>query len=110
MIAKILIKRTFQKDVERQILPILQKMRAAAMSQPGYISGETLTNYENPQRVTVIGTWQSMENWLSWKSSPERFRCRTFRSSALNQACRLLSLSWKDLLMITLNPAGTCLE
>lgn len=72
MIAKILIKRTFQKDVERQILPILQKMRAAAMSQPGYISGETLTNYENPQRVTVIGTWQSMENWLSWKSSPER--------------------------------------
>ena len=72
MIAKILIKRTFQKNAERQILPILQKMRAAAMSQSGYISGETLTNYENPQRVTVISSWQSMESWVRWKSSPER--------------------------------------
>ena len=72
MIAKILIKRTFQKDADRQILPILQKMRAAAMGQPGYISGETLTNYENPQRVTVISTWQSMESWERWRSSPER--------------------------------------
>ena len=72
MIAKILIKRTFQKDSDRQILPILQKMRAAAMNQPGYISGETLTNYENPQRVTVISTWQNMESWAKWRSSPER--------------------------------------
>ena len=72
MIAKILIKRTFQKDTKRQILPILQKLRAAAMSQPGYVSGETLTNHEDPQRLTVIGTWQSMENWLSWKKNPER--------------------------------------
>ncbi len=72
MIAKILIKRQFQKDSDRQILPILQKMRAAAMSQTGYISGETLTNYENPQRVTVISTWQNMEYWVRWRSSPER--------------------------------------
>ncbi len=72
MIAKILIKRQFQKDSDRQILPILQKMRAAAMSQTGYISGETLTNYENPQRVTVISTWQNMDSWVRWKSSPER--------------------------------------
>lgn len=72
MIAKILIKRQFQKNSGRQILPILQKMRAAAMSQTGYISGETLTNYENPQRVTVISTWQNMDSWVRWKSSPER--------------------------------------
>jgi heme-degrading monooxygenase HmoA len=72
MIAKILIKRTFQKGSEKQILPILQKMRAAAMSQTGYISGETLTKYENPQRVTVISTWQDMESWNRWKSNPER--------------------------------------
>ena len=72
MIAKILIKRIFQKNSDRQILPILQKMRAAAMSQTGYISGETLTNYENPQRVTVISTWQNMESWIRWKASPER--------------------------------------
>ena len=72
MIAKILIKRTFQKNSDQQILPILQKMRAAAMGQPGYISGETITNYEDPQRVAVISTWKDMESWHSWKSRPER--------------------------------------
>lgn len=72
MIAKILIKRTFQKNVDKQILPILQKMRAAAMSQTGYISGETITNYHDPQRVTVISTWQDMESWQRWKSNPDR--------------------------------------
>ncbi len=72
MVAKILIKRIFQKGADQQIQPILQKMRTAAMGQAGYISGETLTNYENPQRVTVISTWQNMESWTRWKNSPER--------------------------------------
>jgi heme-degrading monooxygenase HmoA len=41
------------------------------MRQPGYISGETLTNYEDQQDLCVIATWQSMEEWLKWKENPE---------------------------------------
>ena len=47
-------------------------MRAAVMSQPGYISGETLMNYEDPQTFTVISTWQNIDAWHEWKKSTER--------------------------------------
>jgi heme-degrading monooxygenase HmoA len=42
------------------------------MSQPGYISGETLMNYADQQDLCVIATWQSMAEWLKWKENPER--------------------------------------
>jgi len=74
MVAKIFIKRKFKKDSGREIVAILNKMRAAAMDQPGYISGETLMDYDNPQSVAVIATWQSIENWLAWKENPERMK------------------------------------
>jgi heme-degrading monooxygenase HmoA len=74
MVAKIFIKRKFKKDSGREIVAILNKMRAAAMNQPGYISGETLMDYESPQSVAVIATWQSMQDWLAWKSNSERIK------------------------------------
>ena len=74
MVAKIFIKRKFKKDSGREIVAILNKMRAAAMNQPGYISGETLMDYENPQSAAVIATWQSMQDWLAWKANSERIK------------------------------------
>lgn len=72
MLAKIIIKRRFKTVKTREIVALLTKLRSAAMSQPGYISGETLTNYADQQDVCVIATWQSMEEWLNWKKNPDR--------------------------------------
>ena len=72
MLAKIIIKRKFKMARTREVIALLTKLRSAAMSQPGYISGETLTNYADQQDLCVIATWQSMEEWLKWKENPER--------------------------------------
>ncbi|MDY6903047.1 MAG: antibiotic biosynthesis monooxygenase family protein [Thermodesulfobacteriota bacterium] len=72
MVAKIIIKRRFKPDCTMEVLNLLNDLRAAAMSQPGYISGETLIGYEDPRRLTVIGTWQNMESWHHWKESDKR--------------------------------------
>jgi heme-degrading monooxygenase HmoA len=72
MIAKIIIKRRFVKENTPQILSLLNKIRSIAMEQPGYISGETLTQKDFPENMAVIATWQSMENWLAWKNSEAR--------------------------------------
>ncbi|MGA9536445.1 MAG: antibiotic biosynthesis monooxygenase [Desulfobacterales bacterium] len=72
MLAKIFIKRQFITAKTREVIALLTKLRSAAMRQPGYISGETLTNYANQQHLCVIATWQSMEEWLQWKENPER--------------------------------------
>ena len=72
MLAKIIIKRKFKTAKTREVIALLTKLRSAAMSQSGYISGETLTNYADQQDLCVIATWQSMEEWLKWKENPER--------------------------------------
>jgi len=42
------------------------------MNQPGYISGETLVNHYDYRSITVISTWQNIEDWISWEESDER--------------------------------------
>jgi antibiotic biosynthesis monooxygenase (ABM) superfamily enzyme len=72
MVAKVIIRRRFLKDREREVLGLLNQMRNGAMKQPGYISGETLIRSDNPQKMTVIATWQSLMDWEAWKTNNER--------------------------------------
>lgn len=72
MIAKIIIKRHFAKENTAQIVSLLNKIRSIAMVQPGYISGETLVQYDFPENMAVIAVWQSIEAWHAWKNSEER--------------------------------------
>jgi heme oxygenase (mycobilin-producing) len=72
MAVKIVLKRKVAKEKEAALSPLLVQMRAVAMSQPGYISGETLRNTEDPEEVLVISTWQSAESWKAWFRSSQR--------------------------------------
>ena len=72
MQAKILIKRKFNKGKKREIIALLRELRAMALQQPGYISGETLSAVDHPQMLMVIGTWQDMESWHNWKENDTR--------------------------------------
>lgn len=72
MVAKILIKRRFVEGKTEQIVSLLKRVRSAAMNQPGYISGETLSQKAYPENMAVICTWQTMEDWHAWKNSSER--------------------------------------
>ncbi|MFZ0448570.1 MAG: antibiotic biosynthesis monooxygenase family protein [Desulfatiglandaceae bacterium] len=72
MAVKIIIKRDVPKDKEPSLLPLLIQLRALATAQPGYISGETLRNVDDPEKYIVISTWRSADNWLQWVSSKQR--------------------------------------
>ncbi len=72
MVAKILIKRKFKKGKTPEILSLLYDFRSGALKQPGYISGTTLVGHPDPRTVLVIGTWQTMEDWLAWKENDTR--------------------------------------
>jgi len=72
MQAKILIKRKFNKGKKREIIALLKELRARALQQAGYISGETLSAVDQPQTLMVIGTWQDMESWHDWKKNDTR--------------------------------------
>lgn len=72
MAIKIIVKRTVPKNKEADLLPLLLELRTKAMTQPGYISGETLRGVDSPEEFLVIGTWQSAEAWKSWEKSGPR--------------------------------------
>lgn len=57
---------------EGQLLPLLLELRSKATTQPGYISGETLRNVNDPEDYVVISTWQSVEAWNAWEASQGR--------------------------------------
>ncbi|MGW8287583.1 MAG: antibiotic biosynthesis monooxygenase family protein [Desulfobulbales bacterium] len=72
MAVKILIKRSIGQEVAQVVRPLIVELRAHAMRQPGYISGETLKCIDRPGEYLVISTWQSLDEWHKWLDSQER--------------------------------------
>jgi len=72
MAVKILISRRLKPDAEVDVLLALNRLRAAAMEQPGYISGETLVGYHDPARMVVLSVWDSLGNWARWRDHERR--------------------------------------
>jgi len=72
MAVKVFIKRHVKEGKVDDAYRLLNKLRSEAMNQPGYISGETLVNHYDYRSITVISTWQSVEDWISWEESENR--------------------------------------
>ncbi len=72
MLVKVLIKRRVKKDSAMDVFKQLRRIRSKAMNQEGYISGETLIDPGDPQKILVVSTWGSLENWHSWRENEER--------------------------------------
>ena len=72
MAVKILIKRTVSKNKVEKMKPLFVEMRALAMRQQGYISGETLKSLETPETFLVVSTWMSPAHWEKWMLNTER--------------------------------------
>jgi antibiotic biosynthesis monooxygenase (ABM) superfamily enzyme len=72
MAVKILIKRKVVAEKVPELMPFLKKLRALALKQPAYISGETLKRMDVPGEYMVISTWESFEAWQQWLGNQER--------------------------------------
>ena len=69
----VLIKRvTKHGDNAKVLLPHIIELRALAVRQPGYISGETFFNLDRPEECLVIGRWTTIELWQKWYQDPRR--------------------------------------
>ena len=72
MLTRVFIKRQVEAENEKVVYRLLKDLRADAMQQQGYISGETLIRADDPQKIIVISTWHSIDEWNSWKESEQR--------------------------------------
>ncbi len=74
MTVKIVIRRHLPNETKEQTYPLVMKLRESAMRQVGYISGETLRNFDDPEDFIVISTWQSLQDWRTWEANAERIK------------------------------------
>lgn len=66
--------------IERQVAESLEdiyEQRARSVLQqavevPGFISGESLQDVNNPNHRLILSTWRSAADWYRWYQSPER--------------------------------------
>jgi heme-degrading monooxygenase HmoA len=77
MAVKVLIERRVLPGREKRAFELLRAIRARCLDEPGYITGETLRDSEDPHNIIVISTWFGLMDWRRWHASQER---RAFES------------------------------
>jgi heme-degrading monooxygenase HmoA len=69
----ILIKRIVKAGIDaKTLLPYVLDLRALAVRQDGYISGETFFNLKRREECLVISRWTSLEHWQKWENDDRR--------------------------------------
>jgi heme-degrading monooxygenase HmoA len=77
MTVKVFIRRKLRNNNAVELTLLLNKLRALALGQPGYVSGETFTRIDKKDECMVIGTWRSLEDWNNWVNNPLRIEVQT---------------------------------
>jgi heme-degrading monooxygenase HmoA len=72
MAVKVVIERRVLPGQEKRVLELLRNLRVRCLDEPGYITGETLRDSEDPQNIVVISTWFGLGDWRKWHASGER--------------------------------------
>ncbi|NIS62819.1 MAG: antibiotic biosynthesis monooxygenase [Proteobacteria bacterium] len=77
MAVRIIIERKIKMGKEMDLARLLLELRSRAVKQKGYITGETLRDYDDPSTHIVISTWESAEDWKSWSNKVERMEVQS---------------------------------
>ena len=69
----VLIKHVAREGANAKVfLPHIIELRALAVRQPGYISGETFFHLDRTEESLVISRWTALEHWKQWLREPRR--------------------------------------
>jgi len=72
MTVKILIKRKVKDAAMTEVSKMLVQARINALGKNGYISSETLSNYDNPNEILVVSIWRNKTDWDAYRENPTR--------------------------------------
>ena len=72
MAIRVMIRRRVPKEKEKDAQKVISALRLFAVQWPGYVSGETLRNINNPEDYLVISTWKALPDWEAFFKSEKR--------------------------------------
>jgi heme-degrading monooxygenase HmoA len=68
-----------------QAIEVIREIRNEAMKHHGFITGETLTNVDDPTNMLVISNWESREAWDAWDKSEKRVELNPLINELLSE-------------------------
>jgi len=71
---RVVIERHLKEGKKGDLMPLLRELRAAAMHQPGYVTGETLASTEDPSIISTLSTWRGLQDWKAWEKAEPRIK------------------------------------
>jgi heme-degrading monooxygenase HmoA len=77
MAVRVIIERKIKKGREVDLARLLLELRSRAVKQKGYITGETLRDYDDPSAHIVISTWESVGDWKTWSNKKDRLEVQS---------------------------------
>lgn len=69
---RVLIEREIGEGMEQPYADAVTGMMQAIVRAPGYLSGESLRNADEPLHHFILSAWQSRAAWQRWLNCPER--------------------------------------
>lgn len=69
---KVLIDRKIKPGTHAEVNDLLIDLRAHAILQKGYITGETLQSREDLNHIVVLSAWHKEADWEAWENDPVR--------------------------------------
>jgi heme-degrading monooxygenase HmoA len=71
---RVVIERRIKAGNRGDLIHLLKELHIAAIHQPGYVSGETLSSIEDASNISVLSTWRSLEDWKQWEEAEPRLK------------------------------------
>jgi len=72
MATVVLIKRDVMAKDTEEVIDLLRQLRAKALHQPGYLTGETIFSPDKAGSHLVISRWRTLGDWREWEANEER--------------------------------------
>ncbi len=92
MNVKIFVQRKLKKPLVQENLRAIEALRIGAMQQKGYVSGETLVNFEDRREVVVLSTWSDIDDFNTWSNSDEKIKLENELAPLLEEPAKISSL------------------
>lgn len=86
---KVLLERCVNREKYDQLLGLIKDLRAEALHQPGYMTGETLVSENDIVKVLVISTWVSEEHWKAFLTTEQRIELEAMVDGLLEEEVKV---------------------
>ncbi len=92
MNVRIITQRKFREPLVQENLQAIEALKISAMQQKGYVSGETLVNFEDRREVLVLSTWSDNDDFNAWSNNEEKIKLENELIPLLEEPAKIISL------------------